>query len=214
MSACVFKNVKGTGVYIIYLHKGKIGQIQSPLRCGSLNISPSWVSLLVSHLCFQLSDCHTLFFFLVRLYTPLLVLGSCITLLLFQMVVCVTSYQFVGTLSHQLYLSFPLSHFFLFFLRVILAKMTRFALLPPGVCIHSSAKPHVKELFPCHTSIVGLSHPLFFSCSFVHTFTSIRLMYHTFIILDGRLCHQLLVCGYIVSLAVFVLSFVKKLTQM
>ncbi len=92
--------------------------------------------------------------------------------------------------------------------------MTRFALLPPGVCIHSSAKPHVKELFPCHTSIVGLSHPLFFSCSFVHTFTSIRLMYHTFIILDGRLCHQLLVCGYIVSLAVFVLSFVKKLTQM
>ena len=57
-------------------------------------------------------------------------------------------------------------------------------------------------------SIVGLSHPLFFSCSFVHTFTSIRLMYHTFIILDGRLCHQLLVCGYIVSLAVFVLSFV------
>ncbi len=50
--------------------------------------------------------------------------------------------------------------------------------------------------------------PSFFSCSFVHTFTSIRLMYHTFIILDGRLCHQLLVCGYIVSLAVFVLSFV------
>ncbi len=34
-------------------------------------------------------------------------------------------------------------------------------------------------------------------------------MYHTCIILDGRLCHQLLVCGYIVSLAVFVLSFVK-----
>ena len=60
----------------------------------------------------------------------------------------------------------------------------------------------------CDNAAVGLPHLLRFSCLYVHTVIGIRLTYHTTLFLVGRLCHQLLVCGYIVSLAVFVSSFV------
>ena len=51
-------------------------------------------------------------------------------------------------------------------------------------------------------------HTVRCSCSYVHTVIGMRLMYHTTSFLAGCLCHQLSVCGTIVSLAVFVPSFV------
>ena len=60
----------------------------------------------------------------------------------------------------------------------------------------------------CVNAAVGLPHLLHFSCLYVHTVIGIRLTYHTTLFLVGCLCHQLLVCRYIVSLAVFVPSFV------
>ena len=60
--------------------EGKIGLLQSLLERGSPNITPSWASLPESLVFMQLSDYHTCCMFLMCMYTPILVLGSRITL--------------------------------------------------------------------------------------------------------------------------------------
>ena len=104
-----------------FLQIGKIGQLQSLQERGSPNITPSLVSLPEYHVLIELSDYHTYCVFLVRMQSLMLVLGSCITLPIFELFVCVTSQYSSCPLCHQLVLSLHLSHSVQFFLSIILA---------------------------------------------------------------------------------------------
>ncbi len=67
------------------------------------DITPSRINLPASHIVFKLFLYHTFYDFLCRVYTRSVLLGSCITLPDFLLVLYHTTLFFAGVLSHQLF---------------------------------------------------------------------------------------------------------------